>query len=66
MRATFKSTSDRLRQLERDNVELAANFAELEELREKVRQQRTIKRKPARLLAPAKFADPSSGFRTAD
>ena len=65
MRATFQSTSDRLRQLEKDNVELAANFAELEELREQVRQEQALSNaKRARLAAPAKFLNPSSGFRT--
>jgi hypothetical protein len=66
MRATFQSTSDRLRRLEKDNVELAANFAELEELREQVRQEQALSNaKRPRLAAPAKFLNPSSGFRTA-
>jgi hypothetical protein len=39
MRATLQSASDRLHQLEKDNVDLARNFAELEKLREMVRQK---------------------------
>ena len=39
MRATLKSASDRLHQLEKDNVDLARDFAELEKLREMVRQK---------------------------
>jgi hypothetical protein len=45
MRATLQSASDRLHQLEKDNVDLARNFAELEKLRTMVRQ------KEARLCA---------------
>lgn len=39
MRATLQFASDRLHQLEKDNVDLARNFAELEKLREMVRQK---------------------------
>ena len=39
MRATLEFAGDRLHQLEKDNVDLARNFAELEKLREMVRQK---------------------------
>lgn len=39
MRAKLQSAKDRLHQLEKDDVELAAHFAELKELRETVRSQ---------------------------
>jgi hypothetical protein len=39
MKATLQSTSDGLRQLEKEKVELAARFAALEVLREIVRQK---------------------------
>jgi hypothetical protein len=39
MTATLQSASERLHQLENDNVDLTRNFAELEKLREMVRQK---------------------------
>jgi hypothetical protein len=60
MRAILQAACDRLHQLEKDNVDLTISFAELEKLREMVRQ------KEAKLRAkrayqerlPTKFANP--------
>ena len=64
MTATLQSANDRLRQLEKDNLELSASFAELEELRKIVRQKQAIAGR-TRLGAPTSFVNPSSGFHTA-
>ena len=70
MRAKLQSANDRLRQLEKDNVERAAHFAELKELRETVRRmivrrkQANLHLKQARLVTPTRSVNPASGFRT--
>jgi hypothetical protein len=71
MRAKLQSAKDRLRQLEKDHVELAAHFAELKELRETVRsqivrqKQANLHLKRARLVTPTRSVRPASVFRTA-
>ena len=64
MSASLQSTSDRLRQLEKDNVELAAHFAELEELRKMVRDQQNRAMLRAKHRPSTSSGDSSSGFRT--
>jgi len=69
MRATLQSASDRLHQLEKDNVDLTRNFAELEKLREMVRQKGArlrAKRVHGRrsTVVAIKFVNPLTGNRT--
>jgi hypothetical protein len=65
MRATLRSANDRLRQLEKYNVGLAANYAELEDLREMVREQQNKAKLRAKHRLSTRSVKPSIGFRTA-
>jgi TolA-binding protein len=71
MRATLQSASDRLRQIENDKTDLAALFAELQRLREMVRQEeaklraKRVHQGKSTIVAPIKFASPLTGHRTA-